>query len=83
MRYISTEEYCCQKGNHFHVQIHRINKNDMSRENEDGRIDIFYGKSKEPIEVVFPNDATPDEKFMLIGNAMLYDYFFFEFKRKF
>lgn len=64
--------------------IHNSNKTDCTIENKDGSIKKCNAGLQELIsdadnfEIVFPIDASPEEKFMLIGATLMLDYAFFE-----
>jgi hypothetical protein len=64
--------------------IHSANKTEKTEENADGFIRKRFGGFKELIseadnyEVIFPNDATPEEKLLLIAAVLKIDYSYYE-----
>jgi hypothetical protein len=82
--------YCCRgttcgKCSETVFAIHNAQKSSPTVENKDGVIKrVFSGAIQELVsdadnfEIVFPVDATPEDKLMLIGTTLMIDYRFFE-----
>lgn len=64
--------------------IYSSDKSDMSADNSDGQI-IKHARGlagivgdSDTFEVIFPQNATPEDKFNLISSSLLMDYLFYE-----
>lgn len=74
----------CGKCGEVLFTVHNAKKEDCNVENRDGSIKKCNAGLQELIsdadnfEVIFPQDATPEEKLMLIGATLMLDYSFFE-----
>jgi hypothetical protein len=75
----------CGKCSDVHFPIHNANKQNPSIENKDGLIKkVFAGITQETISdadnfnIVFPIDATAEDKLMIIGTVLMIDYTFYE-----
>ncbi len=76
---------CCGKCSEVLFQIHKPGKQVMDVNNKDGHIKrVFSGVVQELVsdadnfELVFPVDATPEDKLLLIGNVLMIDYRYHE-----
>jgi hypothetical protein len=92
-RYIITAECCqcgiicnnsCGKCSDVLFTIHKPGKNEMTPQNAEGFIKKKFAGLQELItdadnfELIFPQDATPEEKFLLIGAVIMIDFRFYE-----
>jgi hypothetical protein len=75
---------CCGKCSDVIFDVHNASKSIQTQENRDGMIKKKSGGIKEFIsdadtfELIFPIDATAEEKLMLIGTVLMIDYRHFE-----
>jgi hypothetical protein len=75
----------CGKCSEVLFQIHKADKQVMDVNNTDGHIKrLFSGVVQELVsdadnfELIFPVDATPEDKLLLIGNVLMIDYRYYE-----
>jgi hypothetical protein len=93
LKYIVTAD-CCQCGLMCRASYGMCSEVTFQIQRPDSNQQIGYIKkvfsgliqelvtSADNFELVFPQDATPEEKLMLIGNVLMIDYSFFEDKGK-
>jgi hypothetical protein len=94
LRYVIIADCCqcgficrnsCGKCSEVLFQIHKPGKEVMDANNTDGHIKkLFSGTVQEIVSdadnfhMVFPVDATAEDKLLLIGNVLMIDYRFYE-----